>query len=122
MVYSSSSWQILGVSACAQFETFVVKFGSNCENKTDLDKKRIFHYKLSKKLSEAHRNISISKYHCTTLSVELELDISVCAQLKFLPTKTASRGLILQKLCILGPITCRRLTLKGKIFCVTGKS
>ena len=28
----------------------------------------------------------------------------------------ASHGLILQKLCILGPITCHRLTLKGKFF------
>ena len=35
---------------------------------------------------------------------------------KFLPTKTASHGLILQKLCIFGPITCHRLTLKGKLF------
>ena len=41
---------------------------------------------------------------------------------KFLPTKRASHGLILQKLCILGPITCHRLTLKGKLFCITGKS
>ena len=61
LCYSSSSWQRLGVSACAQFEIFVVKVGSTCENETDLDEKRIFHYKLSKKLSEAHRNISILK-------------------------------------------------------------
>ena len=38
---------------------------------------------------------------------------------KFLPTKTASHGLILQKLVILGPITCHRLTLKGKLFLVS---
>ena len=57
-----------------------------------------------------------SKYHCTTVTVELELNVSVCGQLKILPTKTASHGLILQKLCILGPITCHRLTLKGKCF------
>ena len=56
--YSCSSWQRLGVSACAQFDIFVVKVGSTCENETDSDEKRIFHYKLSKKLSEAHRNIS----------------------------------------------------------------
>ena len=61
LCYSSSSWQRLGVSACAQFEIFVVKVGSACENKTDLDEKRIFHYKLLNKLSEAHRNISILK-------------------------------------------------------------
>ena len=34
-----------------------------------------------------------SKYHCTTLTVELGLDVSVCAQLKILATKTASHGL-----------------------------
>ena len=53
-------------SACAQFEIFVVKVGSTCENKTDLHEKRIFHYKLLQRLSEAHRNISILKiplYH-----------------------------------------------------------
>ena len=39
--HSSSSWQRLGVSASAQFEIFVVIFGSTCENKTDLDEKRM---------------------------------------------------------------------------------
>ena len=39
----------------------------------------------------------------------------------FLPTKTASHGLPLQKLCNLGPITCHRLTLKGKLFCIARK-
>ena len=63
-----------------------------------------------------------SKYHCTTLTVELELNVSFCAQLKIFTYKTASNGLILQNLCILGPITRHRLTLKGKFFCITGKS
>ena len=112
LCYSCRSWQRLGVSASAQFEIFVVKVGSTCENKTDLDEKRIFHYKLSRKLSEVHRNISIFKiplYNTNSLY-------------KFLPTKIASHGLPLQKLCILGPITCHRLTSKGKSFCITGKS
>ena len=61
LCYSSGSWQRLGVSACAQFEISVVKVGSTCENKTDLDENLIFHYKLSKKLSETHTNISILK-------------------------------------------------------------
>ena len=82
LCYSCSSWQILVVSACAQLEIFVVKVGSTCENKTDLDERRIFHHKLSKKLSEAHKKIFLfSKYHCTTLTVELELNVSVCAHL-----------------------------------------
>ena len=38
-----------------------MKVGSTCENKTDLDEKRIFNFKLPKKLSEAHRNISVLK-------------------------------------------------------------
>ena len=57
-----------------------------------------------------------SKYHCTTLTVELVLDVSVCAQLKFFTHKNSSHGLILQKTCILGPITCHRLTLNGNFF------
>ena len=52
---------MLGVSACAQFEIFVVKDWSTCQNKSDLDEKRIFHVLLPKKLSEAQRNISILK-------------------------------------------------------------
>ena len=50
-----------GVSACAQLEIFVCQTWATCENKTDLDEKRIFNFKLSKKLSEAHRNISVLK-------------------------------------------------------------
>ena len=38
---------------------------------------------------------------------------------KFLPTKAASRGLTLQKVCVLGPITCHILTLKGNFFFVS---
>ena len=37
------------------------KLGPLAKIKNDLHEKRIFHYKLSKKLSEAHRNISIFK-------------------------------------------------------------
>ena len=61
LCYSSGSWRRLGGSACAQFKIFVVKVGSTCENKHDLDEKRIFHYELLKTLSEGHRNISILK-------------------------------------------------------------
>ena len=61
LCHNSSSWQRLGVSACVQFKIFVIKVGSIREKKTDLDETRIFHYELSKKLSEAHRNISIPK-------------------------------------------------------------
>ena len=45
--------------AYPNYEIFVVKVGSTRENKADLDEKQIFHYKLRKKLTEAHRNISI---------------------------------------------------------------
>ena len=91
------------VSACAQFKIFVVKFGSTCENKTDLDEKQIFHYKLSKKLSEA-------------LTVELELDVTVCAQLKIFTHKNSFTWLNFTKTLYLGPITCHRLMLKGNFF------
>ena len=62
LCYSSCSWQRLGVSACAQLFAFLLsKFGPACENKTDVDKKRIFDCKLSTTWSEAHRSISILK-------------------------------------------------------------
>ena len=61
LCYYCSSWRRLGVFAFAQFDIFVVKVGSTCESETDLDEKRVFHYKLSEKFSEAHRNISIFK-------------------------------------------------------------
>ena len=37
LCYSCSSWQRMRVSACAQFEISVLKAGSTCESKTDLD-------------------------------------------------------------------------------------
>ena len=37
LCYSCSSWQRMGVSACAQLEVSVLKAGSTCESKTDLD-------------------------------------------------------------------------------------
>ena len=57
-----------------------------------------------------------SKYHCATLTVKLELDISVCAQLQIFTDKNSFTWLNFTKLCILGSITCHRLTLKGKFF------
>ena len=53
-----------------------------------------------------------SKYHFTTLAVELELVVSVCAQLKIFTHKKASRGLILQKRCIFGPNDLSQIDLK----------
>ena len=65
-----------------------MKFGSTCENKTDLDKKRIFHYKLSKKLSEAHRNISIFKIALyDTISWAGIGSLGLCPIKKFYPQK-----------------------------------
>ena len=89
LCYSSSSWQRLGVSACAQLEIFVVELGSTCGNKTDLDEKRIFNFKLSKSSQRTTEIFLFSKYHCTTLTVKLELDVSVCAQLKIFTHKNS---------------------------------
>ena len=115
--YYASSWQRLGVSACAQFEIFVIKVGSTCENKTDLDEKRIFHYKLWKKLSEAHRSIFVfSKYHCTTLTVELELDVSVCTQLKILTYKNSFTWLNFTKTLHFGPNNLSQIDVKRRNF------
>ena len=58
-----------------------------------------------------------SKYYCTTLTVELELDVTVCVQLKLFTHKNSFTLLnFTKKLCILKPITYHRLTLKGKFF------
>ena len=65
------------VSACAQFELFVIKVGSIWENKTDINKKQIFCRKRCQRPAEI---FLFSKYPCTTVTVEQELNVSVCAQ------------------------------------------
>ena len=57
-----------------------------------------------------------SKYYCTTLTVELELDVSVCAQLKIVTHKNSFTWLNFRKTLYFGPITCHRLTLKDNFF------
>ena len=57
-----------------------------------------------------------SKYPCTTVAVELELDVSVGAQLKIFTHKNSFTWLNCTKHCILGPKTCHMLTLKGNFF------
>ena len=73
MLYSSNSWPRLGVSACAQFEIFVVKVGSSCKNKTDLDENGFSTINCRKSCQRPTEIFLLSKYHCTTLTVELEL-------------------------------------------------
>ena len=53
-----------------------------------------------------------SKYHCTILTIELELDVSACAQLKIFTHKNSFTWLDFTKTLRFGP----RLTLKGKFF------
>ena len=65
------------VPACAQFEIFVIRVGSTWENKTDINKKQIFRRKRCQSPTEI---FLFSKYPCTTVTVELELNVSVCAQ------------------------------------------
>ena len=65
------------VSACAQFEIFVIKVGSTWENKTDINKKQIFRRTRCQRPTEI---FLFSKYPCATVTIELELYVSVCAQ------------------------------------------
>ena len=81
LCYSCSSWQRLGAYACVQFDIFVVKAGSTFKNKTDLDEKRISTINCQKRCQRPTEIFLFSKYHCTALTVELELDVSVCAHL-----------------------------------------
>ena len=89
-----------------------MKVGSTCENKTDSDEKRIFHYKLLEKLSEAHKIFLFSKYHCTTLTVELELDVSVCAHLKIFTYKNNFTWLNFTKTLYFGPNNLSQIDIK----------
>ena len=72
----------VGVSVCDQFEIFeifVVKVGSTCENKADLDENRYSTENCRKSCQRSTEIFLLSKYPCTTVTVELELDVSVCA-------------------------------------------
>ena len=44
-----------------------------------------------------------SEYHCTTLTAELELNVSVCAQLKFFAHKNSFTWLNFTKTLYFGP-------------------
>ena len=55
-----------------------------------------------------------SKYHCTTLTVELELDVSVCAQLKIFTHKNSFAWLNFTKTLYFGPNNLSQID--GNIF------
>ena len=57
-----------------------------------------------------------SKYHCTALTVELELDVSVCAQLKIFTHKNSFTWFNFTKTLYFGPNNLSQMTLKGKFF------
>ena len=53
-----------------------------------------------------------SKYHCTTLTVELELDVSVCAQLKIFSHKNSFTRLNFTKTLYFGPNNLPQIDVK----------
>ena len=53
-----------------------------------------------------------SKYHCTTLTVELELDVSVCAQLKIFTHKNGFIWLNFTETLYLGPNNLSQIDVK----------
>ena len=63
-----------------------------------------------------------SKYRCTTLTVKLELDVSVCAQLKIFTHKNSFAWLNFTKTLCFGPNNLSQFDLKRYFFCITGKS
>ena len=116
LCYSFSSWPRLGVSACAQFEIFVVKVGSTCESETDLDEKRIFHFNCRKSCQRPIEIFLFSKYHCTTLTIKLELDVSVCAQLEIFTHKNNFTWLNFTKPLYFGLNNLSQIDAKMQIF------
>ena len=57
-----------------------------------------------------------SKYPCTTVTVELELDVSVCAQLKIFTHKNSFAWLNFTKTLYFEPNNLSQIDVKGKIF------
>ena len=53
-----------------------------------------------------------SKYHCTTLTVEQELDVSVCAQLKIFTHKNSITWLNFTKARYFGPNNLSQIDVK----------
>ena len=62
-----------------------------------------------------------SKYHCTTLTVELELDVSACAQLKILTHKNSFAWLNCTKTVYSGPNNFSQIDVKRQTFFVLQK-
>ena len=54
-----------------------------------------------------------SKYHCTTLTVELEFYVSVCAQLKMFTHKNSFTWFNFTKTLYFGPNNLSRIDVKG---------
>ena len=54
----------------------------------------------------------LSKYRCTTLTVELELDVSVCAQLKIFTHKNSFTWLNFTKTLYFGPNNLSQIDVK----------
>ena len=52
------------------------------------------------------------KYHCTTLTVELELDVSFCAQLKIFTHKNSFTWLNFTKALYFGPNSLSQIDVK----------
>ena len=108
------------VVAGGLFEIFVVKVGPTCESKTDLDEFSTINCR--KSCQRPAEIFLFSRYHCTTLTVELELDVSVCAQLKIFTHKNSFKWLNFTKTLYFGPNNLSQIDVKGKSFCITGKS
>ena len=86
---------------------------NTCENKTDLDENGFSTINCRKSCQRPTEIFLFSKYHCTTLTVELELDVSACAQLKIFTLKNSFTWLkILQELCIFGPNNLSQIDVK----------
>ena len=63
-----------------------------------------------------------SKYRCTTLTVELELDVTVGAQLKIFTHKNSFPWLNFTKTLCFGSNNFSQIDVKRQFSCITGKS
>ena len=89
-----------------------------CQSWVHLQKKmkNIVHYKLSKSCQRLIEIFLFSKYHCRTLTVELELDVSVCAQLKIFTNKNSLTWLNFTKTLYFDSNNISQIDVKREIF------
>ena len=114
--YAIVLWQRLGFLPVPNLRFFLSKLGPLANIKLSKMNNQFSIINCRKSCQRPKEIFLFSKYHCTTITVELQLDVSVCAQLKIFTHKNSVTWLHFTKTLYFGLNNCHRLTLKGKFF------